>query len=176
MFNQQRTETDTLPEPKNDPVPLHAEAMVSGSAAPLSTTGSVIGSDLMILGERLQIISQDVLQIDGDVQGDVSGRRVTIGPDGSVTGTISSEHVDVFGGIRGAVRAGEVVLHPSSHVDGEIVHQSLSVAAGASFEGRVRRAKDKDELTPDLNPQARKPEDKAPLVTSLLSESTEHPH
>lgn len=151
MFTQQRADDSNFPEPSNDTVPLHADVSKPDRAP--TQSGSVIGSDLTIIGERLQIISQDALQIDGDIQGDVSGKRVTIGPDGSVTGTISSDYVDVYGGINGAVRAGEVVLHPSSHVDGEIVHNSLSVSAGAVFEGRVKRAKDQDNLTPNLEPQ-----------------------
>lgn len=118
---------------------------------PTIPSGSVIGTDLTILGKELKIVSQDVLQIDGTISGDVSGKRVTIGEQGSVTGTISSEVVDVFGTINGAVRAENVVLHPSSHVDGEVVHQTLSVAVGAIFEGRVKRAKDPDELKPDLD-------------------------
>lgn len=155
MFNQQRADDDRLPEPHNDPVPLRTDTPRSEQTA--TRKGSVIGTDLTILGEKLKIISQDVLQIDGDIHGDVSGKRVTIGPEGSVTGTISSDCVDVYGGINGAVRAGEVILHPSSHVDGEIVHQSLSVAAGAIFEGRVKRAKDENELTPNLDPQTLSP-------------------
>ena len=113
---------------------------------------SVIGTDLTILGDKITIISQNRLQIDGDVRGDVTGKQVTIGVDGSVIGTVSAEKIEVFGGVNGAIRAQSVALHPSSQVEGEIVHQTLSISEGAQFDGRVRRAKDAGELSPNLDP------------------------
>jgi len=115
---------------------------------------SVIGTDLTILGEKITIISQNRLQIDGDIHGDVTGKQVTIGAQGSVTGTISAERIEVLGGVRGAIRARLVTLHPTSQVDGEIVHETLSISEGAHFDGRVRRSRDANELTPKLDPQA----------------------
>jgi len=115
---------------------------------------SVIGSDLTILGGKLTIISQNRLQIDGEIQGDVTGKQVTIGTGGSVTGTVSAERIEIHGGVHGAVRARTVALHPSSLVDGEIVHEMLSISEGAQFDGRVRRAKDVNELTPNLDPKS----------------------
>lgn len=115
---------------------------------------SVIGTDLTILGERLTIISESRLQIDGDIRGDVTGRQVTIGREGSVVGTVSAEEIEVLGGVRGAIRAQSVALHPTSQVEGEIVHQKLTIAEGAQFDGNVRRARDGAELVPDLDPNS----------------------
>jgi len=115
---------------------------------------SVIGSDLTILGDKITIISQNRLQIDGEIQGDVTGKQVTIGPAGSVTGTVSAERIEVHGGVRGAIKARSVTLHPSSLVDGEIFHDLLSISEGARFDGRVRRAQDVNELAPNLDPKS----------------------
>jgi cytoskeletal protein CcmA (bactofilin family) len=117
-----------------------------------STMGSsVIGTDLTILGDKITIISQNKLQIDGDVRGDVTGKQVVIGEDGSVIGTVCAEQIEVRGGVRGAIRAATVVLHPTSEVEGDIFHQTLSISEGAQFDGRVRRAKDASEITPNLD-------------------------
>lgn len=119
---------------------------------PASTMGqSVIGTDLTILGEKITIISQNRVQIDGDVRGDVNGKEVVIGEEGSVVGTVCAEHIEVRGGVRGAIRARAVSLHPTSEVDGDIFHQSLTISEGAQFDGRVRRAKDPHELQPNLD-------------------------
>jgi cytoskeletal protein CcmA (bactofilin family) len=119
---------------------------------PTSTMGSsVIGTDLTILGEKITIISQNMLQIDGDVRGDVNGKQVIIGEEGSVIGTVSAESIEVRGGIRGAIRANAVILHPTSEVEGDIFHQTLSISEGAQFDGRVRRSKDENELRPNLD-------------------------
>jgi cytoskeletal protein CcmA (bactofilin family) len=112
---------------------------------------SVIGTDLTILGDKITIISQNKLQIDGDVRGDVTGKQVVIGEDGSVIGTVCAEQIEVRGGVRGAIRAATVVLHPTSEVEGDIFHQTLSISEGAQFDGRVRRAKDASEITPNLD-------------------------
>jgi len=112
---------------------------------------SVIGTDLTILGDKITIISQNKLQIDGDIRGDVTGKQVVIGEDGSVIGTVCAEQIEVRGGVRGAIRAATVVLHPTSEVEGDIFHQTLSISEGAQFDGRVRRAKDASEITPNLD-------------------------
>jgi cytoskeletal protein CcmA (bactofilin family) len=112
---------------------------------------SVIGTDLTILGEKITIISQNRVQIDGDVRGDVAGKQVIIGDEGSVIGTVSAETIEVRGGIRGAIKALSVTLHPTAVVEGDITHQTLAISEGAQFDGRVRRAKDAGELRPNLD-------------------------
>ncbi len=131
-------------------VPAYADR---GSAlGPASKNGiSVIGNDLTILGDGITIITQNRLQIDGEVVGDVRGRQVVIGPKGSVIGTVSAENVEVFGGVRGDIVAVSVALHPSSKVDGEILNQSLVISEGAQLEGRVRRSNDAAQVMPVLD-------------------------
>ncbi len=130
----------------------------NGRASPFgaaSTMGqSMIGTDLTILGEKITIISQNKLQIDGDIRGDVHGKQIVIGEDGSVVGTVCAEQIEVRGGVRGAIKAQTVMLHPTSVVEGDIFHQSLSIAEGAQFDGRVRRAKDAAEIKPNLDVNA----------------------
>lgn len=123
-----------------------------GAAATMGS--SVIGTDLTIIGEKITIISQNKLQIDGDIRGDVNGKQVVIGEDGSVVGTVSAESIEVRGGVRGAIRAISVTLHPSAQVEGDIFHQTLAISEGAMFDGRVRRPKDVSELKPVLDPAA----------------------
>ena len=118
--------------------------------APTITNGSVIGTDLTILGENLKIVSRETLQIDGEIHGDVSGKRINISTSGMVVGTISAETVEIDGGVSGTVRAQEVRLNADAKVSGELLHASLIIKEGAEFEGRVHRAKDPATLIPDL--------------------------
>ncbi len=146
-----------LPKPSTMPGGAPAPA-ASGGHNPfgVATTmgSSVIGTDLTIIGEKITIISQNKLQIDGDIRGDVNGKQVVIGEDGSVVGTVSAEVIEVRGGVRGAIRAVTVTLHPSAQVEGDIFHQTLAISEGAMFDGRVRRPKDPAELKPVLDPAA----------------------
>lgn len=154
--------------PENQPNPATSPTQTP-AAAPASTgptqgrdpfrpaahlTGSNIGTDLSILGEKITIISRHELHIDGDVRADINGRKVTIGQEGSVIGTITADNVEIHGGLKGAVKAKSVALQPTAKVDGDIHHQTLVIAEGAEFDGRVRRPKDESELVPNLDPNA----------------------
>ncbi len=158
MFGRSSTPENKMPElAASRPAEPMPQTAVPPSQRPTpfgvasKMTASVIGTDLTILGERITIISKHQLQIDGDVRADVNGREVVIGEEGSVTGTVSAETIEVKGGVRGALRAFSVTLHPSAVVEGDIVHQTLSIAEGAQFDGRVRRSKDASELQPVLD-------------------------
>jgi cytoskeletal protein CcmA (bactofilin family) len=108
---------------------------------------SVIGSDLKIVGQGLQIISQGILQVDGEVVGDVQGAEVVVGPSGKVSGKVAGHKVDVFGRVTGVVCGNEVVLKASSIVEGDIHHRSLAIETGAQFSGGSRRAAPDADLT-----------------------------
>nr|MCH9766131.1 polymer-forming cytoskeletal protein [Alphaproteobacteria bacterium] len=80
------------------------------------------------------------------------GKKVLIGQEGSVVGTVTAETVEIHGGLKGAVRATSVTLQPTAQVEGDIHHGTLAIAEGAIFDGSVRRPKDPSELTPNLDP------------------------
>lgn len=117
---------------------------------PTIINGSVIGQDLTILGENLNIISREALQIDGEIRGNISGKRVNIGASGVVNGTICAEAVQIDGLVSGAVRAVAITLNASAKVTGELLHRVLVVSEGAEFEGTVRRSTSDAELKPDF--------------------------
>jgi cytoskeletal protein CcmA (bactofilin family) len=119
-----------------------------------SQARSIIGNDLTIVGQGLRIISQGILQVDGDVTGDVVGSEVIIGEKGRVTGVVSGESVIVRGEVAGTIRGLRVVLQAGAKVEGDVHHQVLSVEQGAFLDGRVRRPQDANELRPILDPAA----------------------
>jgi cytoskeletal protein CcmA (bactofilin family) len=123
----------------------------SSNAAAIGT--SVIGRDLTLLGEKITIVSQNKLRVDGDVRGNVHGKEVIITDGGSVEGMVSAEKIEVHGGVRGSIRAVSVTLHSTGKVDGDIMHHMLAISEGAQFDGRVRRSNDTSELMPVLDPE-----------------------
>ena len=144
------------PMPEGPSVQAKGVIEVGGSAAkppPLNGGGmtkSVIGRDLTIIGSGLKIVSKGLLQVDGEVQGDVIGLKVVIGPSGKVTGLVNAEEILVQGAVFGTIRAVEVKLAASSEVEGDLFHQSLALEQGAVFEGRSRRVDAREDLVPDL--------------------------
>ena len=107
---------------------------------------SVIGNDLKISGTDLKIVGRGVLQVDGEVLGDVQAIEVIIGSKGKVTGTVAGQQVTVRGAVAGVVRAKTVSLEASARVEGDVHHMAFAVAQGALFEGRSRRASSEADL------------------------------
>src|SRR5262245_33698929 len=101
---------------------------------PAPTEKSVIGNDLKISGQDLKIIGRGVLQIDGEIQGDVEATEVVIGETGKVSGTVVGQQVTVRGAVSGVICAKSVVLEASARVDADIHHISLAIVRGALFE------------------------------------------
>jgi cytoskeletal protein CcmA (bactofilin family) len=152
-----KTPTQGLPEPRpvlvqvGDNVPQPSSRPVVVSSSTSAAPRSVIGNDLTIIGHGIKIISAGVLEIDGRVDGDVQGTQVIIGETGRLTGTIAAEQVVVKGTVSGQIRGREVMLDGSSHVEGDVHHQRLTIAVGAHFEGRSRRATGELRTTLDLD-------------------------
>jgi cytoskeletal protein CcmA (bactofilin family) len=114
--------------------------------APSSGERSVIGNDLKIIGQGLKIISRGILQVDGEIEGDVQAAEVIVGEKGQVSGMVAGRQVVVRGKVSGVICGQTVALQASSQVDGDIHHMSFAIEQGAQFEGRSRRAKDEGDL------------------------------
>ena len=114
----------------------------SGAPAPRTPTAvtgapSIISADLKVTGN---LESAGDLQIDGQVEGDIKTRSVTVGEQAKVKGSIEAESARICGELEGQVRAGSVTLAGTAKVHGDITHQTLTVEAGAYIEGQVRNA------------------------------------
>ena len=131
---------------------------------------SIISNGVKIIGS---IIAEGAeVQVNGEVEGNVSGGSLTIGDTGMVKGDIVAESVTVIGRVEGSVRARKVQLARNAHVLGDIIHQSLAVEMGAVFEGQCRYLQ--DPLRPDTAPataQIAPPASEAPVEFGAQGES-----
>src|SRR5512138_1795914 len=137
----------------SQPPPLQHNARSNGRhagrfqiSAPSSGEKSVIGNDLKIIGQGLKIISRGVLQVDGEIEGDVQAAEVIVGEKGQVTGMVAGQQVIVRGKVSGTICGKTVALQASSNVDGDVHHMSLLIEQGAMFDGRSRRAANEQAL------------------------------
>ena len=108
--------------------------------------GSVIGSDIKIVGSDLQISSEGSLQIDGEVEGEIYAKEVIIGETGKVTGTVSGDRVNVRGTVLGLVRGVAVMLQSTCHVEGDVHNNTIIIESGAQFDGRCSRFTDSSQF------------------------------
>ena len=103
---------------------------------------SIIGDDLTITGQSITIRSDKSVRIDGSIDGDIEAKEVVIGPRARVQGTITAERVDIEGHVAGTIRAHNVNMQSTASIEGDIYHQSMSVQAGATFNGRSKKLED----------------------------------
>ncbi|MEO1205531.1 MAG: polymer-forming cytoskeletal protein [Pseudomonadota bacterium] len=145
------------PAPAFAPPPPQAPAAQAAPPPPAAvapstiSASSILGDDVAIVGERITIVSKARIQIDGEIQGNINGQEVVVGPNGRVDGTITARKIEVRGSVYGALKASSVTLQPTAKVEGDIHNESLAISEGAIFDGRVRRPKEPGELEPNLD-------------------------
>jgi cytoskeletal protein CcmA (bactofilin family) len=135
-------------EPKKPP---HVPNVQQSLTPPSSGEKSVIGNDLTIVGQGLKIIGRGMLQVDGDIEGDVQAAEVIVGEKGRVTGMVAGQQVVVRGTVLGVICGQTVALQSSCHVESDVHHMSLAIEQGAHFHGHSRRAKSEADLVAVLN-------------------------
>jgi cytoskeletal protein CcmA (bactofilin family) len=94
---------------------------------------SIIAADLTIVGT---IHSAGAIEIAGTVAGEIAGRSVTVAPRGHVEGSLAAERISIGGSVKGSVKAITIEITKTARVVANITHNSLTIEAGASVEGR----------------------------------------
>ena len=111
---------------------------------------SIISANLHVVGN---LKTDGEIQVDGVVDGDVSGRSLTVGEKAKITGEITVDELMVRGAVEGCIRAHEVQLAKTSKVVGDIWHDVLSIESGAYIEGHCRHMEKAHEgVDKKLNP------------------------
>ena len=98
---------------------------------------SIISADLTVTGT---VISSGDVQIDGRIEGDVRVGSLVVGESAEIKGDVYAEDIVIRGRVNGGIRARKVQLAATARVEGNILHQTLSVEAGAFFEGNCRHS------------------------------------
>jgi cytoskeletal protein CcmA (bactofilin family) len=148
MFTKKPEATPVTEMPKMAPPPQPMNgSRPSMSPASLGTgssgAASVIGIDLSVTG-NLQ--SKGEIQIEGQVQGDLTAARIVVGPNAKITGGIVADEIEVLGTVHGSIRGVRVTLKANSRVEGDVFHQMLAIEQGAYFEGKSRRSENPKEV------------------------------
>jgi cytoskeletal protein CcmA (bactofilin family) len=142
MFTRASAAEPALPIPSK-PTPSNGAQYRKG---PSEGGKSVIGNDLKIIGQGLKIISEGILQIDGEIEGDVQAVEIIVGQQGKVTGMVAGNQVIIQGKVAGVICGKTVALQTSAQVEGDIHHMAFAIERGAMFDGRSRRIANESEL------------------------------
>lgn len=111
------------------------------------TTGTVlppgpptlISEDLKITGT---LETDGEVDLNGQIEGSIRARKVTIGTAANFLGDIVSEQVVVAGKVKGKITSRKIKLQAGSELEGDLVYQSLAIDEGAEFEGSILRKKE----------------------------------
>lgn len=76
------------------------------------------------------------LVIDGIIDGDLDGRRITVLKGASVKGRLGGQIVVVHGAVHGVIQATSIRVRSTAMVEGEMHYETLAVDAGAKVEAR----------------------------------------
>lgn len=98
---------------------------------------SIIAADLRIVGN---LICGGAIEIEGEVEGNVSCGRVTVRRTGAIKGDVDADEIHVDGQIHGLVKGKSVTLTESGRVVGMVIYESLAVKDGAYIEGQCQSA------------------------------------
>jgi cytoskeletal protein CcmA (bactofilin family) len=145
MFTKKPDAPAVSEMPKIAPPPQ----VMNGTRPPVMAAGgtsgaaSVIGTDLTVTGN---LLSKGEIQIEGQVQGDLTAGRVVVGPNAKITGGIVADEIEVQGTVHGSIRGMRVTLKANSRVEGDVFHQMLAIEQGAYFEGKSRRSENPKEV------------------------------
>lgn len=105
-----------------------------------STTGapvpSIVSENTKINGD---IVSDGIIHVDGQVEGDVSCDELIIGVKGSVSGTVSANNLQLYGALKGKALVDNLFVAKTAKLLGDAVHNTIAIEPGAYIDGHCIR-------------------------------------
>ena len=101
------------------------------------------------------IVTESDFRLDGRIEGDINCKgKIVVGPKGSISGNIISEHAEILGNVEGSIRIKEkLILKSTANIKGEVFIQTLEIEPGALFNGSCTMSGKNPLETVDKNPK-----------------------
>ena len=97
---------------------------------------SLLGKEIKIFGK---ISSKGALQLDGDLEGEITASKLVIEKSAKVVGSVTSDDLVIKGRIIGPVFGKKVRFGSSARVEGDTFHETIAIEDGAYYEGSIKR-------------------------------------
>jgi cytoskeletal protein CcmA (bactofilin family) len=152
MWNRQEatTKCGTGPSPEDTSAPLATRHLENGKDATLVANILMADtkSDLLVgissIGKTLKFVgeidSKEDLFVDGNFEGtvEVITHKLTIGPNGTVHGTVKAREVEVLGALEGNVEAADrIEIRKNARIVCDIRTARIHIEDGAYFKGSI---------------------------------------
>lgn len=105
----------------------------SSTGAPVP---SIISENAKLKGD---IISEGIVHIDGQVEGDISCEELVIGVKGVVVGSVSANNIQLYGILNGKASADNLFIAKSAKLIGDATHNTIAIEPGAYVDGHCMR-------------------------------------
>lgn len=105
-----------------------------------STTGapvpSIVSENTKVKGD---IISDGIIHVDGQVEGDIACDELVIGIKGSVSGAVTANNLQLYGILKGKALVDNLFVAKSAKLLGDAVHNTIAIEPGAYIDGHCLR-------------------------------------
>ena len=98
---------------------------------------TIISENTVIKGD---IVSDGIIHVDGNIEGDISCMELVIGIKGSVTGSVTVQNMHLYGTLRGKAVADNLFVSKTAKLIGDAKHNSIAIEPGAYIDGHCMRA------------------------------------
>ncbi len=99
-------------------------------------TGSVLANSINLRGS---ISCKGELQIEGRINGNITGEKVVLGSDSNMEGTLNADEVVISGKFKGKIKGKSIRLDSGAFVDAEIHYDVLAIEDGSTVNGTVKK-------------------------------------
>ncbi|MDG2356208.1 MAG: polymer-forming cytoskeletal protein [Paracoccaceae bacterium] len=99
-------------------------------------TGSLLANSINLKGS---ISCKGELQIEGRINGNITGEKVVLGADSNMEGTLNADEVIISGKFKGKIKGKSIRLDSGSSVDAEINYEILAIEDGSTVNGTIRK-------------------------------------
>ena len=114
------------------------EIIAASNNNPIS---SIIGQDMVLTGD---LVFNSKIQIDGKINGNLSGDSLIISATGKIEGDIEAKSVICYGKIDGNIEVGVLFLKKSGVINGRVETSDLSVESGGVLNGEIKSKQSTD--------------------------------
>ena len=97
---------------------------------------SIVSENTHIKGD---IISDGIIHVDGQVEGDISCDELIIGIKGSVVGSVTAVNLQLYGTLSGRAAADNLFIAKSAKLIGDATHNTIAIEPGAYIDGHCMR-------------------------------------
>ena len=103
------------------------------SGAPVPT---IVSENSRINGD---VVSDGIIHIDGQIEGDVTCDELIIGVKGMVSGSVKTSNLQLFGTLKGKAEVNDLFIAKSAKLLGDATHNTIAIEPGAYIDGRCSR-------------------------------------